>query len=124
MSFVNLFPNENKVTLETTENNIRVTSDITHNTVEVTQPITKVIHILTGPKGDRGDSFFLQVSENTFASDYELIIRNNLTVTGNLTVENNSYFSGSLFLYPQETPPTVQSGQLFFSSSNELFVGM
>jgi len=124
MSFVNLFPTENQVTLETTKNSIHVASDMTHNTVEVIQPITNVIHVLTGIKGDRGDSFFLQTSENTFTSDYELIIKNNLTVTGNLTVKNNSYFSGSLFLYPQETPSTTQLGQLFFSSSNELFVGM
>jgi hypothetical protein len=123
MSFVNLFPTENQVTLETTENSIHVTSDMTHNMVEVTQPVTKVIHVLTGPKGDRGDSFF-QVSGNTFTSNFELIIRNNLTITGDLIVENNSYFSSSLFLYPQETPSTIQSGQLFFSSSNELFVGI
>ena len=80
MSSINIFPTDNDVTLVNDNRIVNVEDNVEHTTVEVTQPITNVIHVLTGPrglKGDQGDSTSLFVSgSNIFGTQISASFNN------------------------------------------------
>ena len=100
-----------------------VTDD--QNNIEVTQPVTNVVEVATGPlgpKGDRGDSIFIQKSGSLYFTTASIEISGSLTVSGSSTFTNigTAIFTGSATLngYPILTSNNTSSLVLTSSFNN------